>query len=41
MQYASSIEEIDVIPSGLFLDKLTGIGGIPRGVITEIFGRIS
>jgi len=38
MQYASSIEEIDVIPSGLFLDKLTGIGGIPRGVITEIFG---
>ncbi len=36
--YADSIEEVDVIPSGLFLDKLTGIGGIPRGVITEIFG---
>jgi len=36
--YADSIEEVDVIPSGLFLDKLTGIGGIPRGVITELFG---
>lgn len=37
--YADSIEEIGVIPSGLpFLDKLTGLGGIPRGVITEIFG---
>jgi len=36
--YADSIEDVDVIPSGLFIDKLTGIGGIPRGVITEIFG---
>ena len=36
--YADSIEEVEVIPSGLFLDRLTGIGGIPRGVITEIFG---
>lgn len=36
--YADSIEDVDVIPTGLFLDKLTGIGGIPRGVITEIFG---
>jgi len=36
--YADSIEETDVIPTGLFLDKLTGIGGIPRGHITEIFG---
>ncbi len=37
--YADSIEEVDVIPSGLpFIDKLTGLGGIPRGVITEIFG---
>ncbi|MFA5937493.1 MAG: hypothetical protein WC822_06485 [Candidatus Paceibacterota bacterium] len=36
--YADSIEEVDVIKSGLFLDKLTGIGGIPRGAITEIFG---
>lgn len=36
--YADSVEEVDVIPSGLFIDKLTGIGGIPRGVITEIFG---
>lgn len=36
--FADSIEEVQVIPTGLFLDKLTGIGGIPRGVITEIFG---
>lgn len=38
MQYADSIEDVGIIPTGLFLDKLTGIGGIPRGVITEIFG---
>jgi recombination protein RecA len=37
--FANSIQEVDVIPTGLpFVDKLTGIGGIPRGVITEIFG---
>ena len=36
--FADSISDVDVIPTGLFLDKLTGIGGIPRGVITEIFG---
>lgn len=36
--YADSIESVDVIPTGLFIDKLTGIGGIPRGVITEVFG---
>ena len=36
--YADSLEEIEVIASGLFLDKLTGIGGIPVGVISEIFG---
>lgn len=36
--YADSIKEVDVIPTGLFFDKLTGIGGIPRGVITEVFG---
>ncbi len=36
--FADSIEEVDVIESGLFIDKLTGIGGIPRGVITELFG---
>jgi recombination protein RecA len=36
--YADSIEDVQVISSGLFIDKLTGIGGIPRGVITEIFG---
>lgn len=36
--YADSIEAVDAIRSGLFFDKLSGIGGIPRGVITEIFG---
>lgn len=36
--YADSIADVEVIPSGLFIDKLTGIGGIPRGVITEVFG---
>lgn len=36
--YADSIQEIDVIHSELFLDRLSGLGGIPRGVITEIFG---
>lgn len=38
IHYANSIEETKVIPTGLFVDKLTGIGGIPRGSITEIFG---
>ena len=36
--YASDVEEVSVIPTGLFIDNLTGIGGIPRGYITEIFG---
>lgn len=36
--YADSIEAVGSIPSGLFLDKLSGVGGIPRGRITEIFG---
>ena len=38
MKYASELEDVKVIPSGLFLDKLTGLGGIPRGVITELYG---
>lgn len=38
IEYADKIAEVDVIPTGLFIDNLTGIGGIPRGVITEIFG---
>lgn len=36
--YADSIEDTQPIPTGLFIDKLSGIGGIPRGVITEVFG---
>ena len=38
IQFASSVGDVEVIPTGLFVDKLTGVGGIPRGVITEIFG---
>lgn len=38
MQYADTIGINEVIPSGLFIDKLTGLGGVPKGVITEIFG---
>lgn len=36
--YADSVEDIQSIPTGLFVDRLSGIGGIPRGVITEVFG---
>lgn len=36
--YADSIEDFSPITTGLFIDKLTGIGGIPRGVISELFG---
>lgn len=38
ISYADSIAEVSVIPTGLFIDKLSGVGGIPRGVITEFFG---
>lgn len=38
IQFASSVGDVDVIPTGLFVDKLSGVGGIPKGVITEIFG---
>lgn len=36
--FASDIVEVDVIPTDLFIDNLTGIGGVPRGRIMEIFG---
>lgn len=33
-------EKVDVVPTGIMsIDKITGIGGIPRGKITEIFGN--
>ncbi|HEV7811089.1 MAG TPA: recombinase RecA, partial [Candidatus Limnocylindrales bacterium] len=36
---AQSIQAIDVIPTGsIALDLALGVGGIPRGRITEIFG---
>jgi len=38
IQFASSVGDVEVIPTGLFVDKLSGVGGVPRGVITEIFG---
>ncbi len=38
MMFANQIEEIEIIKTGTFLDKMTGIGGLPRGRIVEIFG---
>lgn len=38
MQYADSIAQVNVIKTGTLLDKLTGIGGLPRGRIAEIYG---
>lgn len=38
MKYASELEHVSVIPTGLFIDRLSGVGGIPIGCITEIFG---
>lgn len=35
---ASEINEVDVIKTGLFIDKLIGIGGIPKKRIVEIIG---
>lgn len=35
---ASDLEDVQSIPTGTFLDKITGVQGIPKGVITEIFG---
>lgn len=34
----SPFNDLDPIKTGTFLDKITGIGGIPRKRITEIFG---
>lgn len=38
MKYADSVEEVRAIKTGTFIDKVTGIGGLPRGRITEIYG---
>lgn len=35
---ASSIEKISVIRTGTMIDYLSGIGGFPKGRITEVFG---
>ncbi len=35
---ADSLEKIEAIRTGTFLDSLSGIGGIPRARITELFG---
>lgn len=35
---ASDLDDIQAIPTGLFIDKLTGVNGIAIGHITEIFG---
>lgn len=36
---ASEINDIQVLPTGTFLDNLTGIGGLPRGRIVEFWGE--
>jgi len=36
---ASELEDVGVLPTNTFLDEITGIGGLPRGRITEIYGR--
>src|ERR1700688_2874103 len=39
MNQSSAAEPVDVISTGTkSIDDLTGIGGIPRGRITEIYG---
>lgn len=38
LQKASEIDEVPVIKTGLFIDKLTGINGIPKQRIIEIVG---
>lgn len=35
---ASSILKVPILRTDLFIDRLSGIGGIPRGRITEVFG---
>lgn len=37
----SSYNDVQVIPSGLGVDRITGIGGFPKKRITEIFGESS
>src|SRR5690348_18352185 len=39
MRSSSVPEEVDVIPTGIIgIDRAVGVGGIPRGRITEIYG---
>lgn len=35
---ASKINDIEVLPTGIFLDEITGGGGLPRGRICEFWG---
>lgn len=38
----SEIKQVEVVPSGvLVLDIITGVGGYPRGRVTEIWGGFS
>ncbi len=36
---ASKINDIVVLPTGIFLDNITGVGGLPRGRIVEFWGE--
>lgn len=35
---ASSVAKVEVIRTDTFLDRLSGIGGVPKGKITEVWG---
>jgi len=36
--HADSIESVEYFPTDTVIDRLSGLGGVPKGVITEIFG---
>ena len=38
IQRASEIDDVQVLPTGIFLDEITGGGGLPRGRICEFWG---
>jgi len=41
IQKASSVSKISAIETGTVIDVLSGVGGIPRGRITELWGEAS
>lgn len=35
---AANLNDVEVLPTGIFLDEITGGGGLPRGRIVEFYG---